>query len=180
VTATVIATGALEVVATTGGVLLAASRLLDGASHRLLLGCLAATYLVWGAALSRNMVANWRLLEATGTSTNALSKAAFDLVRVRSGSRRASRTASAAGYTLTEIAKEAPYYAGAFGAALVSDSVDARDALIFLIGTNIGAALYEYTVARLTGSYVGCRERRARRAPASEVDAAATTVSALA
>jgi hypothetical protein len=108
VTATVIATGTLEVVATTGGVLLAASRLLDGASHRVLLGWLAATYLVWGAALSRNLVANWRLLEATGTSTNALSKAAFELVRVRSGSRRATRTASAAGYILTEIAKEGP------------------------------------------------------------------------
>ena len=50
----------------------------------------------------------------------------------------------------TELAKEAPYYAGAFGAVLVSDSVSSNDALIFLAGANLGAAGYEYGLARLT------------------------------
>ena len=45
-----------------------------------------------------------------------LSKAAFELAR-----RRGARTqgiAAGAGYVATELAKEAPYYAGAFGTAL--------------------------------------------------------------
>ena len=129
----------------------------------LVLGFLAVTYLVWAAGLRVNVQANWRLLEDTGTSTNAVSKGLFDLVRHRSCSRRALRTASAAGYVGPEIVKEAPYYAGAFGAALLSDAVDATDALIFLGGTNIGAAVYEYTVGRLTRSYLNGRSRRIAR-----------------
>jgi len=44
---------------------------------------------------------------------------------------RARRIAGATGYVATELAKEAPYYAGAFGAALVSDSVSSGDAIVF-------------------------------------------------
>ena len=55
-----------------------------------------------------------------------------------------SEFAAAAGYVATEIAKEAPYYAGAFGAAAVTDFVSSKHALIFLAGTNLGAAAYEY------------------------------------
>jgi hypothetical protein len=58
--------------------------------------------------------------------------------------------ASAAAYVATELAKEVPYYAGAFGTALLSDTVDSTDALVFLAGTNIGAAVYEYGVACLS------------------------------
>lgn len=144
-----------------GGGLLAASGFLDGASHGTLFALLAVTYVVWLVALRSNLIANWLLLEATGTSTNALSKTGYEIVRVASGSRRAMRAASMAGYVLTEVAKEAPYYAGAFGTALVSDSVDSGDALVFLVGTNVGAAIYEYGVARLTGAMLARRERRA-------------------
>ena len=45
---------------------------------------------------------------------------------------------------------EVPYYAGAFGAAALSDSVHASHALVFMAGTNIAAGLYEYGLARLT------------------------------
>ena len=145
-----------------GGGLLAASGVLRGASHGSLLALLAATYVVWLLALRTNLIVNWLLLEATGTSTNALSKTAYEIVRVGSGSRRTMRAASMAGYVLTEVAKEAPYYAGAFGTALVSDSVDSADALVFLVGTNVGAALYEYGVARLTGALLARREHHAR------------------
>ena len=64
-----------------------------------------------------------------------------------------------AGYVLSEVAKEAPYYAGAFGTALVSESVNATDALNFLVGTNLGAALDEYGAARLTAAFLARRER---------------------
>jgi hypothetical protein len=97
VAATVVATGALELVATVAGALLVWSRFLDWASHRLLLGFLAVTYVLWAAALWRNLVANWRLLEATGTSTNVCSKAVYEIVRLRSRSRRARRLASMGG-----------------------------------------------------------------------------------
>ena len=71
---------------------------------------------------------------------------------------RARRLAAAIGYVGTEIAKETPSYAGAFGAALVSESVSANDALIFLGGANLGAAAYEYGLARLTGAFLRRRD----------------------
>ena len=49
-----------------------------------------------------NLRANWALLERTGTSTNALSTAGYDLVR----GPRGRRIAAAAGYVGTELAKE--------------------------------------------------------------------------
>jgi hypothetical protein len=153
--ATAISTYALDGVATVAGVLLAASHVLRGLDYSLLLVLLAGTYLLWGAALWVNLKANWALLEETGTSTNVLSKAAYELAKLRHGGLRTQRIASAGGYVGTEIAKEVPYYAGAFGAVLVSDSVSSTDALIFLAGTNLGAAVYEYGLARITRGFLG-------------------------
>ena len=127
----------------------------------LLLVFLFATYVAWGAGLRVNLKANWALLEATGTSTNAFSKAAYDLTKLRAWSLRARKLSAGIGYVGTELAKEAPYYAGAFGAALVSDSISSQDALIFLGGANLGAALYEYGLGLGTRSFLGLRKRHA-------------------
>jgi NNMT/PNMT/TEMT family protein len=149
--ATAASTYALDVIATAAGVALASSGVLHGVEHWLLLSLLACSYVAWGAGLRVNLRANWALLERTGTSTNALSKAGYDLVKRP----RARRVAAAAGYVGTELAKEVPYYAGAFGAAVLSSSVSSNDALIFLAGANLGAAAYEYLLARLTRAYLG-------------------------
>jgi NNMT/PNMT/TEMT family len=146
--ATAASTYALDAVAMAAGVLLVASQLLSGLDHVLVLVFLAATYVLWGVSLRANLGANWSLLNRTGTSTNALSKAAFDLVRRRGA--RAQRIAAATGYVATELAKEAPYYAGAFGAVALTDTVSSTDALLFLAGANLGAGAYEYGLARLT------------------------------
>ena len=160
VAATAASTYALDAVATAAGVLLVASGLLSGLDHLLVLAFLAATYVLWGAGLRANLRANWLLLRRTGTSTNVLSKAAFELTRRRGP--RTQRVAAGAGYVATELAKEAPYYAGAFGATLRSDSVSSNDALIFLAGANLGAAAYEYGLARLTRAFLRLRSRRAQ------------------
>jgi hypothetical protein len=47
-------------------------------------------------------------------------------------------------------AQEIPYYAGAFGSALLTNDVDAAEAIIFLAGTNVGAAVFETGLAHLT------------------------------
>jgi hypothetical protein len=65
-------------------------------------------------------------------------------------------------WAFTEVAKEIPYYAGALGAAAFSDSVSSTDAVVFLAGANLGAAAYEYGLARLTRSLL-----RRRSAPRS-------------
>ena len=150
----------LDLVATAAGILLVASHLLGGATRGVVVTVLLATYVLWALGLRMNLLANWCLLEQTGTSTNALSKLLFDVARRRSSSTRLPRVASAIGYVATEIAKEAPYYASAFGTAMFSGSVDTNDALVFLAGTNIGAAVYEYGVARLTRFVLGGRSRR--------------------
>ena len=165
VLATAVSTYALDGVATVAGVLLAASHVLRGLDQWLLLVVLAGTYLLWGAALRVNLKANWTLLEETGTSTNVLSKAAYELAKLRHRSLRSQRIACASGYVGTEIAKEVPYYAGAFGAVLLSDSVSSTDALIFLGGTNLGAAAYEYGLARVTRTVLHLRSPRRARYP---------------
>jgi hypothetical protein len=160
IVATAVSAYALDAVATTCGVVLAASHLLTGFGEPALLIFLLGTYLFWAIGLRANLAANWNLLEATGTSTNALSKAAYDLGRVIRGP-GARRFASAAGYVATEVAKEVPYYAGAFGVAIVSDTVTSNDVLIFLGGANLGAAVYEYGLARLTSAFLRQRRRTA-------------------
>jgi NNMT/PNMT/TEMT family protein len=158
--ATVVSTCAADVVATTAGVVLVASAVLHGLDHGLLLVFLAGTYVLWGAGLRVNLAANSALLEDTGTSTNALSKAAYDLAKLRTPSLRARRLAAVAGYVATELAKEVPYYAGAFGTAVLSESIDSNDALIFLGGANLGVAAYEYALARITKVFLHMRSAR--------------------
>jgi hypothetical protein len=159
VAATAVSTYALDGFATAAGLLLVASHALSGVQQGPALVLVAASYVAWGAGLRASLSANWLLLEQTGASTNALSKAAHDLTRSRTTSLRARRTAAAAGYLGTELVKEIPYYAGAFGVAAVSDSVSSTDALVFLIGSGFGAAAYEYGLARLTRSLLRRRER---------------------
>jgi hypothetical protein len=163
--ATLVSTYLLDAVATAAGVALAASQLLRGADHWLVVGFLAATYAVWGLGLRVSLSANWALLEQTGTSTSALSKVAYDLAGLGRRSVRVRRLASQAGYVATELVKEVPYYAGAFGAAVFTDSVSSNDALVFLAGANLGAAAYEYALGRLTRTFLRLRLGSARAAP---------------
>ena len=157
-------TWALDVVAARrAGVLLAASHCSTERLYGVALGFLAVTYVIWAAGLHVNLIANWRLLEQTGTSTNALSKVGFELARRRSSSRRVVRAASVVGYVLAGVPEEAPYYGRCLRDPLVSDTVDATDALVFLGGANVGAAVYEYGLARLTGGYLNRRSRRIAR-----------------
>lgn len=154
IAATTASTYALDFVATVCGLGLIASGILGAADHAEALIFLAFSYIMWGAGLRVNLRENWALLKATGTSTNALSKAALDIARLRATSRRVQKFAAAAGYTATEIAKEAPYYAGAFGAVLFTDSISSNQAVVFLGGANLGAALYEYGLARLVRAFL--------------------------
>ena len=94
-TATDVSTYALDAFATAAGVALAASQLLNGVSHGLLLAVLAASYVVWGAGLRVNLVANARLLERTGTSTNACRRRSTTSRAAAARARGASRPAPA-------------------------------------------------------------------------------------
>jgi hypothetical protein len=163
VAATAVSTYALDAVATVAGVALVATGLLAGLGHGLLAGALALTYVAWAAGMRVNLRANWELLEATGTSTNALSKAAHAIARRRGMSAAAQRLASSGGYVVTELAKELPYYAAAFGAVMASGSLGTNDALIFLAGTNLGAGIYEYGLARLTRVFLQARRHGVAR-----------------
>ena len=144
---------ALDAIAAAAGVALAGTGLLQGLDAWALLTLLLASYVVWAAGLRVNLRANWDLLQQTGTSTNALSKAAHDVARRRGATVRTRRIAAGTGYVGTEVAKEVPYYAGAFGAAL-TDTVTSADAIVFLAGANLGAAAYEYGLGRLTHAFL--------------------------
>lgn len=160
VVATLVSTFGLDLTATASGTLVAASPLLDRAPHEAVLGFLAATYLLWFVGLRANLIANGRLLEETATSTNLLSKVMFEIARRRSGSERVRQAAAKVGYLVTELVKEAPYYLGAFGTALLSGTLDATDAILFLAGTNIGAAIWELGIARLSHRWLDRRSYR--------------------
>jgi hypothetical protein len=148
--ATMLSTYALDGIATAAGVLLVASGLLAGLDRTAVLIFAAGSYLVWALGLRAALAANWSLLSATGTSTNLLSKAAHDLTARRTANRRACRFAASTGYLGTEAAKEVPYYVAAFGTTMLGDSISANEAIIFLGGTNLGAALYESGLAIAT------------------------------
>ena len=149
VAATVASNYALEAFAAAAGVALVASGLVAGLDQSWLLLVLVVSYVAWAVGLRAALRANWTLLVTTGTSTNVLSKAAFDLARRASKNTGVSRLAAAIGYAGTQVAGEAVYYAGAFGAAAFSDTVTSTDALAFLAGANLAAALYEYGLARI-------------------------------
>jgi hypothetical protein len=163
--ATAASTYALDAFAAAAGALLVASGLAGGLAQPMAVALLVASYAAWGLGLRANVRANWTLLTTTGTSTNVLSKAAHDLVRHRTSGPRAPRVAAAVGYVGTELAKELPYYLGAFGAAALSATITSAEALIFLTGANLGAALYEYGLARATRAFL----RRRRCAAPSEL-----------
>jgi selenocysteine lyase/cysteine desulfurase len=80
-----------------------------------------------------------------------------------SGPRASAGSPRRGGYLATELAKEIPCYAGAFGLAAVSDGVASEDAIVFLIGSGFGAAAYEYGLGSLTRSLL---RRRSAREPA--------------
>jgi len=161
--ATAVSTYALDAVATATGLLLLATGVTAGLGHPALLVLLAASYLAWLAGLRVSLRANWDLLRTTGTSTNALSKAAHDLASRRTTGDRVPRLAAAAGYLGTEVAKELPYYVGAFGATILADGVTSNDAITFLAGANLGAAGYEYAVALATRALLDRRPAPTRR-----------------
>ncbi len=152
--ATAVSTYALDGVATAGGVVLVATGVLAGVGQPWLWLVLASTYVAWAAGLRVNLKANFELLEAQRTSSNVFSKAAYELVRRRTRTVRARKIAAAAAYVSTELAKEVPYYAVAFGVAIASDTLTSRDALVFIAGTNLGAAVYEYGLGRVTQVYL--------------------------
>ena len=131
------------------------------ADQMLVLTFLAGTYVAWGTGLRANLAANWNLLEETGTSTNALSKAAYDLVGRWTVRERGRRIAAGAGYVATELGMEAPYYVGAVGAATLSDAVSSTEALVFLGGANLGAAGYVYA-ARVGYAGIAGPQKRPR------------------
>jgi hypothetical protein len=148
--ATAASTYALDAFAVAVGALFVASGALAGLDRPMSLSFLGVTYVVWAAGMRVNLAANWSLLTRTGASTNALSKAAHDIAQTRNAGARMRRFAASGAYVFTEVAKEVPYYASAFGATLVTDTVSAGEAIIFLAGTNVGAAMYEYGLARAT------------------------------
>ena len=148
--ATAVSAYALDAIATACGVTLVALGWLTPLPDGPLLVFLVATYAFWAVGLRANLRANWLLLETMGTSTNAVSKAAYDMVGRVTRMIDARRMAAAAGYVSTELVKELPYYAGAFGAALVTGVISSSEAIIFLGGANLGAAGYEYALARMT------------------------------
>src|SRR4029453_3339465 len=85
--------------------------------------------------------ANWALLQRTGACTNILAKAGHDLAVRLGWSLRGRKAAAYVGNAATELAKEAPYYVGAGGFALFTDSVSAIDAIVFLAGANTDDAV---------------------------------------
>lgn len=165
--ATLASTYALDATAAAAGAMLAASGVMRGVGVETAAAFLAASYLAWGAALRPSLAANWDLLQRTGASSCLPSKLAHDVARGRGLGRRGRRLATAGGYVGAELVKEAPYYLGATGAVTLSDAVSAADALVFLGGANLGAAAYEYGLARATRALVGrpVRDRDAGPTP---------------
>ena len=101
---------ALDLFATSLGLLVVASGLLSGIGYVEALLLLLASYVFWGSGLWAVIKANWALLQRTGACTNILAKAGHDLAVRLGWSLRWRKIAAYVGNTATELAKEAPYY----------------------------------------------------------------------
>lgn len=134
----------LDVVATCTGLLLAGTGWLAGIEYGTGIVLLLLTYVGWFFGAWSILRANWELLQRTGTSTNLVSKAGHDIAARLGWSVGWRRAATHTGYIITDLMKEVPYYVGAAGAAIFSDSIGAVDAVIFLIGANVGATSYGF------------------------------------
>ena len=152
--ASLITAYALDLFATSLGLLVVASELLSDIGYVEALLVLLASYVFWGSGLWAVIKANWALLQRTGACTNILAKAGHDLAVRLGWSLRWRRMAAYAGNVATELWKEAPYYIGAGGFALFTDSVSAIDAIVFLAGANTGAAIYGFALARGLGYFL--------------------------
>jgi hypothetical protein len=160
VAASCITAYALDLFATCLGLLVVASGLLSGIGYVEALLLLLASYVFWGSGLWAVLKANWALLQRTGACTNILAKAGHDLAVRLGWSLRGRKAAAYVGNTATELAKEAPYYLGAGGFALFTDSVSAIDAIVFLAGANTGAAIYGFALARGLGYFLARLAKR--------------------
>ncbi|MBA4095664.1 MAG: hypothetical protein C0484_02700 [Rhodospirillum sp.] len=160
VAASFITAYALDLVATSLGLLVVASGLLSGIGYVEALLLLLASYVFWGSGLWAVIKANWALLQRTGACTNILAKVGHDLAVRLGWSLRWRKLAAYVGNTATELAKEAPYYIGAGGFALFTDSVSAIDAIVFLAGANTGAAIYGFALARGLGYFLARLAKR--------------------
>ena len=148
--ATAISTYALDAVATAAGVLLAASHLLRGVDHALLLGFLTGSYVLWAAGLAGQPRGE---LEAARGDGNEYQRAVQG--RLRPGEAQDIQCPRTAARGRDRLRSHRACQGGAVlrrraGAALLSDTVTSSDALIFLAGANLGAAAYEYGLARMT------------------------------
>lgn len=160
VAASLVTAYALDLFATALGLLAVASGLLSGIGLVEATVILIASYVFWGSGLWACLKANWALLQRTGACTNILAKAGHDLAVRLGWSLRGRKAAAYAGNTATELAKEAPYYLGAGGFALFTDSVSAIDAIVFLAGANTGAAIYGFALARGLGYFLARLAKR--------------------
>jgi hypothetical protein len=160
VAASLVTAYALDLVATALGLLVVASGLLSGIGYVEALLILLASYVFWGSGLWAVLKANWALLQRTGACTNILAKAGHDLAVRLGWSLRGRKVAAYVGNTATELAKEAPYYIGAGGFALFTDTVSAIDAIVFLAGANTGAAIYGFALARGLGYFLARLPKR--------------------
>ena len=154
VAASLVTAYALDLFATALGLAVVASGWLTGIGYAAALALLSGTYVAWGAGLWAVLKANWALLQRTGACTNVLAKVGHDLAMRLGFSLRWRRVAAYAGNVATELAKEFPYYIGAGGVAIFSDSVSAVDAIVFLAGANCGAAIYGFALARGLGLFL--------------------------
>lgn len=157
IAATVVSIGVLDAVVAAVGGLFVLWGVLGDVGPVTLAVVLLASYLLWGLGLGANLRANAELLWSTGTSTDACSKAAFELARRRGGGARRCRWAGHVGYLATEVSREVPFFLAAFGAAGMSDRVDQRHATTFLVGSNVGAAACELALALASRAYLARR-----------------------
>lgn len=144
----------LEAPATVGGTALVNTHLLQTMDTKGLLALLGVSYASWAYGMHKGIKANINALEQTGMGSNVFSKVAFDNVKHRTLQKITVGTS----YVVPEVAKEIPYYAGAFGAD-AAGIINTKEAIIFLAGANVVAAGYEVAQAKTMDFLVRRSER---------------------
>lgn len=146
---TLVSTSALEAVSIASGTFLAGVNPFSEADPRLAIGALLLSYGFWFSGMAVNARQAWNMLEETGVSVSWWAKVGHDASKKLTDSQTIQKAASYTGFTAMELAKEIPWWLGAFGGKFaISQAAPEYNThnmeFSFLMGANVGATFYNY------------------------------------
>lgn len=160
-----VSSSSLEAVALVGASLAAGLNPLAGQDPKIAVAALVLSYIPLITGTLQNADQAWKSLNETGASVSFLAKIGYDLSRNVTKNERIQKVATFTGFSVIELAKEIPWYIGAYAGKEglligATEYYTSNMEFSFLAGANIFGAAYQYVQAgAVEGILRGIRNR---------------------